>query len=51
MTVFHKIFFSFADECGWLEKMNKEGYELMSAAPLTFRFEKTNNTVNYEYIP
>lgn len=51
MTVFHKIFFSFADECGWLEKMNKEGYELMSAAPLTFRFDKTNNTVNYEYIP
>lgn len=51
MTVVHKFFLSFADELRWLEKMNKDGYELMSVSPMTYKFEKNDNRVQYEYIP
>ena len=49
MTV-KKIFLSFVGEKRWLEKMNEEGYELMSAAPFTYTLEKTDERVTYEYV-
>lgn len=49
MTV-KKFFRSFLKEKRWLEKMNGDGYELMSAAPFTYTFEKTGKQTAYEYV-
>lgn len=49
-TVKRKYFLGTAKEKAYLDKMNADGYELVSAAPFTYVFEKTDRQVNYEYV-
>ena len=50
MTV-RKIFLSAEDEHKFLKQMNGKGFELMSASPFTYNFDKTDREVAYQYIP
>ncbi len=47
----HKLFFSLTAQKQFLDTMNKKGYELIGAAPFTYKFEKTNRAVCYQFIP